>query len=176
MKDDMTAKEKVDKCLSRLLLLYPFWGALGLSLEMVQSRRMPTLATDEVHLFFNPHYVHNQEEEILCTDLAHEISHKFLQDCSRRETRDPKVWNQATDYRINLMLKDGGFTIGPDYLIDERFRGMDAEEIYDLLIQEQPPEDEGGGGEGQEGNEKGQSNCGCGGILDPILPSDKGNG
>jgi hypothetical protein len=80
------------------------------------------------------------------------------------------------------MLKDSGLKLGDNYLIDERFRGMDAEEIYDLLMQDPPPSPpcgEGGSdGQGEPDDQEGKSkpNCGCGGLLEkPDIEGDGGN-
>ena len=39
----------------------------------------------------------------------------------------------ACDYAINPMLLDAGLTLPKDVLIDNRFRGMSAERIYNLI-------------------------------------------
>ncbi len=164
----MYAQMKVDRCITRLLMLYPFWGSLTLGFEIQPSNTISTMATDGVRLFFNPDYVKQQYEEILCTDIAHENGHKMFLDSFRRGHRDPKRWNIACDYRINLYLRDSGLKLGDDYLIDERFRGMDAEKIYNILSQD--PNDPAN----QQAEEKG--GCGCGGLLDhPSQPSQDQN-
>ncbi len=76
---------KVDRCITRLLMLYPFWGSLTLGFEIQPSFTLTqTMATDGVRLFFNPDYVEQQDEEILVTDLAHKNGHKMFLDCFRR--------------------------------------------------------------------------------------------
>ncbi|KKL89069.1 hypothetical protein LCGC14_1918360, partial [marine sediment metagenome] len=72
----MDAQMKVDRCITRLLRQYPFWGSLTLGFEIQPSNSIPTMATDGIRLFFNPDYVEQQDEEILCTVLAHENGHK----------------------------------------------------------------------------------------------------
>ncbi len=159
---------KVDRCITRLLMLYPFWGSLTLGFEIQPSFTLTqTMATDGVRLFFNPDYVEQQDEEILVTDLAHENGHKMFFDSFRRGSRDPNLWNIACDYRINLYLQDSGLKLGDDYLIDERFRGMDAEKIYNMLSQD--PDDPAN----KQAEEKG--GCGCGGLRDHSSqqPGDK---
>ncbi len=154
----MNAQMKVDRCITRLLRQYPFWGSLTLGFEIQPSNAIPTMATDGVRLFFNPDYVEQQNEEILCTDLAHENGHKMFLDSFRRKHRDHKLWNIACDYRINLYLQDSGLKLGDDFLVDERFRGMDAEKIYNILSQD--PDDPAN----KQAEEKG--GCGCGGLHD----------
>ncbi len=152
----MDAKMKMDRCVTRLLRFYPFWGSLVLSMEMQETQSTPTLATDGVRMFYNPNYVAQQDEEILCTDIAHEAGHKAFRHHLRRKGRDPNIWNEAGDYAINLFLKDSGLKLGGDYLIDERFRGFDAEIIYNMLLSEPRPKPKAQGGSG----------CPCGGLRD----------
>ncbi len=160
----MNAQMKVDRCITRLLTQYPFWGSLTLGFEIQPSTAIQTMATDGIRLFFNPDYVEQQTEEILCTDLAHENGHKMFLDSFRRKHRDHKLWNIACDYRINLYLRDSGLKLGDDFLVDERFRGMDAEKIYNILLQD--PDDPAN----KQAEEKG--GCGCGGLHDhPSQPS-----
>jgi hypothetical protein len=47
----------------------------------------------------------------------------------------------ACDYAINPLLVDAGLTLPKNVLLDDRFRGMSAERIYNLI-------------EAEEGNEK----------------------
>jgi predicted metal-dependent peptidase len=160
----MNAQMKVDRCITRLLRMYPFWGSLILGFEIQPSTVIQTMVTDGVRLFFNPDYVEQQNETILVTDLAHEGGHKMFLDSFRRGLRDPKRWNIACDYRINLYLQDSGLKLGDDYLIDDRFRGMDAEKIYNILSQD--PDDPAN----KQAEEKG--GCGCGGLHDhPSQPN-----
>ena len=79
---------------------------------------------------------------------------------------DPKIANMACDYVINLIIYDidresGGFIRLPDGgLLDERFRNMSAQDVFDILKQE--GEDKGGEGEG-EGEGEGSGNSYQGG-------------
>jgi hypothetical protein len=66
---------------------------------------------------------------------------------SRRGGRDPLLWNYACDYAINPILNVevvGGAFEWPSYtggrrmgLYEEKYEGMKAEDIYDLLIDDQ---------------------------------------
>ncbi len=160
----MNAQMKIDRCITRLLRQYPFWGSLTLGFELQPSNVYPTMATDGVRLFFNPDYVEDMDEETICTLLAHETGHKMFLDSFRRGHRDPKIWNRACDYRINLYLLDSGLKLPIGMLVDKRFRGMDAEKIYNILMQD--PDDPAN----KQAEEKG--GCGCGGLQDhPSQPS-----
>jgi predicted metal-dependent peptidase len=94
--------------------------------------------------------------------VAHEAGHKMYRHLTTwRKLHDEnhRLANCACDYVINLMLKDLDPTESviamPVYrdgpmagkrmgLIDERFRGMNTKQVFDILKQEQ--EDEGGDG------------------------------
>ena len=56
----------------------------------------------------------------------------------RRGTREPKKWNYATDYTINLIVIDEGFKLPSDGLFDRKYQGMTSEKVYDLIPD--PPE------------------------------------
>jgi hypothetical protein len=43
----------------------------------------------------------------------------------------------ACDYAINPLLLDAGLTLPKDVLIEDRFRGMSAERIYNLIDERQ---------------------------------------
>ena len=63
--------------------------------------------------------------------------------------RDPKRWNMACDYAINPLLIDAGLNLPEGVLLDNRFRGMSAERIYNLI----EADAEQGSGSGDEQNE-----------------------
>jgi len=146
------ARIKFDRCCTKLLIRYPFWGSLVLSMTVVESDKIPTMATDGINIYYNPTYLLEQDEEIACTDIAHEGGHKGFMHPLRRGSRDKKLWTIAGDYAINGYLKASGLKIGHDYLHDAKYDGMDAEAIYELLLKnpEQQP----------------QNSCGCGGLMD----------
>jgi predicted metal-dependent peptidase len=59
----------------------------------------------------------------------------------RRGTKEPKVWNQAADHVVNLLLVKNNFKLPKDGLYDHKFTGMSTEQVYDYLIKnpEQQP-------------------------------------
>lgn len=70
--------------------------------------------------------------------LAHELWHTGYDHMSRRHDRDPEIWNWAADYVINLVLKDDGYdmeSLGP-CLLNEAYRNMSTERIYDILVKD----------------------------------------
>ena len=76
--------------------------------------------------------------------------HPALHHHVRRSGRDPKRWNVACDFAINPLLVDAGLSLPDGVLLDDRFRGMSAEQIYNLLESESESEtDQDSGHEGE---------------------------
>jgi predicted metal-dependent peptidase len=94
------------------------------------------MATDGVSLFYNPEFVATLAAAKLSGVLAHEVMHPSLQHHVRRGNRSAKRWNMACDYAINPLVIDAGLALPKDVLIDNRFRGMSAERIYNLIEEE----------------------------------------
>ena len=124
---------RIQKARTALLLDHPFFGALLFRLGGRSSTSIETMATDGVSIYYNPGYVETLSAAELAGVLAHEVMHPALQHHTRRGGRNPKRWNIACDYAINPLLIDAGFTLPKDVLIEHRFRGMSAEQIYNLI-------------------------------------------
>lgn len=89
----------------------------------------------------------------LVAALCHEILHCAYNHFLRKGTRDRSKWNRAADYAINQIInrdKQLG-EIQSTWLYDPKYEGMAAEEIYNILVEE---EGDGGGG-GGSGQSKG---------------------
>ena len=138
-KSTRTANEKaailkLAKARTWLMLKQPFFGALVFTMQLVPLRNIHTMGTDGKHLFYNPDVIANEDIKYLISLLAHEVWHKALLHFLRLEKRNVKLWNYATDYAINLGLKDAQFVIDPNkFLINEKYAGMSAEQIYEDL-------------------------------------------
>ncbi len=131
------ASKKILRARTSLLLVHFFWGRLALYLQMVERPEVQTLAVDGKHIFYNPDFILGLSDDLVKSAIVHEIGHCMFEHIHRRRGRDPKLWNMAGDYAINLVLRDSGFQIGKDWLLNESYRGMSAEHIYDLLKQDQ---------------------------------------
>jgi predicted metal-dependent peptidase len=124
---------RIQKARTTLLLNHPFFGTLLFRLGAQARSSIGTMATDGVSLYFNPRFVETLSAAEIAGTLAHEVMHPALQHHTRRGGRNPRRWNMACDYAINPMLLDAGLTLPKDVLLDNRFRGMSAERIYNLL-------------------------------------------
>jgi predicted metal-dependent peptidase len=150
-----TVLDQIRKARTTLLLHHPFFGALIFRLKLVPAWKIQTMATDGVSLFYNPKFVEKLSGAELVGCLAHEVLHPSLNHHTRRGGRDPKGWNQACDYAINPIVVDAGMTLPEGILLDRRYRGMCAEEIYNRIqadAQADPGQSSSGSGAGGAGS------------------------
>lgn len=151
MKRDTATAVRIQKARTTLLLDHPFFGTLLFRLKGRETRSVQTMATDGVSLFYNPDFVATLPAVELCGVLAHEVLHPALQHHVRRGNRSPVRWNKACDYAINPLVVDAGLSLPKDILLEDRFRGMSAERIYNLLADEE----DGGDQQSEDGQDFG---------------------
>ena len=144
---------------------------------------IPTACTNGRDEKYGRKFVSELRDQELGFLIAHEASHKMyrhLTTWKKLHDENHKLANQACDYVINLMLRDldpnetliamprypkghkmAGQAMG---LIDERFRGMNTKQVFDILKQEK---EDGDGGEGDgEGDGDGLDEHDWGGAKD----------
>jgi predicted metal-dependent peptidase len=145
-----------------------------MSMPMIETTMIPTAATDMRQLFINPDFVASVDDDVLMFVIAHEIMHTALVHGMRLSGRDPLRWNVATDYAINLILKDSNFKVWANALLDEKYRDLSADNIYNQLKKEddeqQKQPQQGQGGQGQPDPNGQQQPAGAGGQGPPPPP------
>ena len=142
-------KAEVAASLSRdrhgLLVHQPFVGncAMRFDLIPVRDKRCMTACTDSKTIYFSCDFyskLNDQERKFV---LAHEIWHSLTLTFARRQSRDPDLFNVASDMEINNILvgdgaESGGFAPPPDLLYPPpKLRGKSAETIYEWLLKQQ---------------------------------------
>jgi predicted metal-dependent peptidase len=133
------------------------------------------MATDGLSLFYNPEFVETLNAATLAGTLAHEVMHPALQHHVRRSGRDPKRWNMACDFAINPLLVDAGLNLPEGVLLDNRFRGMSAEQIYNLLESEASQGSDNEDEEGElEANRSNTDQSSAGDRNEPSAPTTEG--
>jgi predicted metal-dependent peptidase len=142
MRIETSSSLRIQKARTALVLDHPFFGSLLFRLKGRESRSIKTMATDGVSLYYNADFVDTLNAATLAGTLAHEVMHPALHHHVRRSGRDPKRWNIACDYAINPLLVDAGLSLPQGVLLDNRFRGMSAEQIYNLLETESESDQE----------------------------------
>jgi predicted metal-dependent peptidase len=145
--------------------------------KVTVSEKCKSARTNGRDVEYGRAFVDSLTDKQLAFLVVHEAMHKAYRHLSVwKHLADRQVANWAMDYVINLQIKDTdmgenevamprdaqtGKVIG---LIDEKYRGMDTKQVYDLLLEEK---EEGGGGDdgdddGQGGDEIGRSGGGGG--------------
>ena len=150
----MANMSNLQKARARLLMQNPFFGSLVVSTPMLPRDDIPTAATDMVKIYYNPAFFDQLTVPQIVFVLAHEVMHIALEHGFRRNGRDPMLFNVACDYAINLVLKDCGFELIDGVLIDYKWKGMNAEEIYEKLEKAQPPKGGSGGEDDGDGSQQ----------------------
>jgi predicted metal-dependent peptidase len=136
-----------------------FFASALLQTRFVEDPTCPTAWTDMTVIGYNPTFIESLDIPTAKFVIIHEILHMVLKHGLRCGSRDHDRFNQAADFAINIMLQDLGFKVWQWALIDPRYRGMTAEQIYAAREQEQDKQ-----GQGQEQGKQG----GLGGDLRPV--------
>ena len=115
-----------------------------LNIYGVSDPRYQTMCTNGFNIQYHPDFVLGQSDPAIRFVLCHEILHCVGDHMSRRGSRDPLLWNYACDYAINPILNveivGGAFEWPANLdgsrmgLYEEKYEGMKAEDIYDLLV------------------------------------------
>ncbi len=124
-----------------LLLRHPFFGNMATRLQIKEAEEWcGTAATDGRAIYFNREFFNKMTIKQIEFVIAHEIMHNVFDHMTRREGRDPKIFNIACDYAVNGQLvrdKIGDHNV-PDIKIfhDQKHYGKSAEQIYDEIFDE----------------------------------------
>lgn len=125
---------------SWLMANYPLIGAVLAPFRIIEDLdacraldiQVAAVISAEKEIYINP--LANLSLSEMRFVLAHEVLHAALLHDQRQETRDPFLWNIATDYAINLWLVEMQLGSMPrGLLLDQELKGLSAEEIYDRI-------------------------------------------
>ena len=158
----------------KLLDRAPFIGEMLLRFSIVPTYdcRMDTAATDGNKIYFDCEFYSKLTDGQRQFVLAHEVWHNIFLHFRRRQTREPMLWNVATDMEINHMLQNEGMEVLKDGCFpDPIVAGKNAEDIYAYLQkqqQKQQKQQQNGKGQGQGQNQSQSS--------DGSSNDDKGSG
>ncbi|QTR54425.1 vWA domain-containing protein [Thiothrix unzii] len=133
--DLKAVEDKLVAARTRLILDKPFLGALvlRLPLQIANPAWCPTTGTDARKFYYNPEYVQELRTDEAQFVLAHEALHCALSHFARRQHRVKHRWDLACDYAINPILLADGLKPPPGMIMMKEYVGMNAEEIYPLL-------------------------------------------
>ncbi|MCF6205498.1 MAG: VWA-like domain-containing protein [Sulfurovum sp.] len=132
----MTPEEKIAKAKAKLMLEHPYIGSIATVLKLDDNKETLTFNSDGVSLKYNDEYFEKAPLDEIEFALANGAMHAVLKHTHRRHDRVGRIWQAATDLAVNSMLVKNDFILPPYVYYDERFEGMYAEEIYDILKDE----------------------------------------
>ena len=118
---------------------YPQWGPL---LHTVAFQEAPTLEpadNDGRTVYYNERRMKYYTPVAQRFLIAQQLLHIQLNHDQRGAGKNRAVWRRATDAVVNAMLRADGFALPDDSIQREEAARMSAEELYALLLQEQPP-------------------------------------
>lgn len=166
---------KFDKDLRIIMLAFarefPFWGVVSERCRFSVTEKSglcdTACITPDGHIIFNLDFYEKLTQRQFLFLVAHEICHFIFEHAGRKGSRDHLMWNMATDFAINLMLKyqfERQEFLIDGTLLDTKYDGWNAERIYDELLKDPPKrpkvyvvdlvdgDDGEGGGEGIPGD------------------------
>jgi predicted metal-dependent peptidase len=149
----LTAEQRIEKVHVALMRHKKFCLFSGLFMvgKVSVSDTLPTAATDGVNVTYGRSFIDRLNDKQLGFLILHEAMHKAY----RHLTTWEKLWkknaglaNAACDFVINIQIHDYDpdgeiITMPTDEegklmgLLDERFRGMDAHQVFTILEKEQ---------------------------------------
>lgn len=176
----LTAEERLSKAVVAIMG-HPRYTALAGVLmigEKTIEDDVPTACTNGRDVKYGRAFVDSLTDAelrglVLHEDEGHKL-HRHLEIWRWMYDIDPHLANCACDYVINIKIvddnKDDGFAQLPDGgLVDERFRGMDSAQVFNILRKEQDEQaqdsqdnESEGDGEQSEGGTTGSNNAAVG--------------
>lgn len=111
-----------------------FFSSLVFSLVHTISEDIPNACTNGTWVKYNPKFFESLTKDERIFLILHETLHVAFLHLVRIGNRDPKIWNHAGDYVINLILVNAGFTIPKGGLFNPAYHGLSTEEVYEKLL------------------------------------------
>jgi len=150
--NQLTALQKIERAHVELMAHKDTMEYAGVIMvgNYAVDENIPTAKTDGVNCTYGKKFVEGMSESDLRGLIMHENLHKAFQHTflwRHLYEQNHKAANYACDYVINLIIhdiskaSDGFVTLPKGGLLDERFRDMDSQQVFDILMEE-------GGGEG----------------------------
>jgi predicted metal-dependent peptidase len=161
----LTAEQRIEKVHVKLMRHKNFCLFSGLFMvgKVTVDETTPTAKTNGVNVIYGRAFVDSLNDKQLAFLILHENMHKAYRHLvvwDKLWKKNAQLANASCDYVINLQIRDydpqghdvemptdaNGEALG---LIDEKYRGMDAHQVFLLLEKEQ--KEQGGSGSGGQG-------------------------
>ena len=167
VEEKQVVKDKEERRLSKTKISimrnpkFALWSGLMTVGKTRVSDDVPTANTNGRDENYGREFIKRLDDKELAFVVLHETLHKayrHLFTWRKLWEENAQIANMACDYVINLQLVDmdkeqsvlampmhEGKVVG---LVDERFRGMNTKQVFDILKDEEPEGGYGGGGDG----------------------------
>lgn len=149
--------EKFDKAKQRVLLDHRFFASMMMRMKWKEDPTCETAWTNGREVGYNPTFIEKLTTKQTMGTIIHELFHPMMKHHLRIGNKNHDIWNQSCDYAINPLIINCGFELPDGALIDERFYGMLAEQIYPILMQEKQDQNQQKNDQGDQ-NQSGQGN------------------
>ena len=121
------------KAKSQLTSKHPYFGMLASRLKHEEDEGIDFYASNGVRFKYNPKFIESCTKDELIFILTNCVMHHILSHQRRKLKRKGLLWQIATDFAINNLLKKSGMKIPKGANYNNEFRNMYSEEIYDIL-------------------------------------------
>jgi len=138
----MKAEEKFEMARQRILLDHRFFASLMMRMKWGPDPSCKTLWTNGKQVGYNPAYIDDLTIRKTMGAIVHEVFHPMMKHHLRIGNKNHELWNKACDYAINPLIIQYGFELPDNILLDEKFNGMAAEQIYTILLEEEQQKQE----------------------------------
>lgn len=145
----------------KVITMYPYFGGIAANLEYAQKEQKEPIKRDGRVICYEPHLMAELSENDRLFLLAHELCHIALEHDTRGEGKETAIWETAADAVVNQLLKRDGLEIIKGGVDHPEAIDYDAEQYYEILLQEKLAIAlEGGMLEGQESPAGENDTCG----------------
>lgn len=124
------------KAKSQLTSKYPYFGMLASRLKHEEDEEIKYYASNGKRFKYNPEFINRCSKDELMFILTNCVMHHILSHQQRKLNRKGNLWQLATDFAINSMLKKNGLKIPKGANYHKDFKNMYAEEIYKVLLEQ----------------------------------------
>jgi len=133
----MDAQTKVSRAITQLAFKKEtcFYGSILLSVGVRRNDAIPTMCTDGTSVDWNWNFTDSLTPDEVKGVLLHEAMHIVYKHMLRLGSRQHMLWNIATDYVINQHVIGMGLPLPDGALINPIFNGMNAEKVYEQLLE-----------------------------------------
>tara|TARA_R100000544_G_scaffold15146_2_gene7053 strand:- start:318 stop:1595 length:1278 start_codon:yes stop_codon:yes gene_type:complete len=161
----LTEEQRLSKAVVSIMSEPKYTALAGILMigDKTIDEDLPTACTNGRDERYGREFLKSINDSEIRGVIIHENKHKMyrhLKTWKHLWDIDPQLANMAMDYVINLEIldenQDGFATLPEGALIDERFRGMDTAQVFNILRKEQESKPTGEGeGSGSGDNESG---------------------